>query len=266
VGRRRERGLERVCVVMGASVFRGDGRVVEGIGRGGCNRYMALRSACAGVLEHLDIAAGRAVIGGVVGVVALQFRQAVVEKMVLGLQGQKGIEAAAVEGWIGGEHCEYAYAVRVLGIVVRARLDFEEAGPLVLGRVCAGGVWLYADVRGEIGVESDTLVERIEEDGNIVFVEERGKVAAKELVLCVTEYVVYCSVAMEDCTLLGEDEDGDVDELGDNGIGPALLAGEFEWLLLGGSRVLGWLLVLVLVVRVVGEGSGRVVDRDWVLH
>lgn len=77
VGRRRERGLERVCmvVVVGASVFCGDGRVVEGIRRGGCNRYMALRSACAGVLEHLDIAAGRAVIGGVVGVVALQFLQ-----------------------------------------------------------------------------------------------------------------------------------------------------------------------------------------------
>ena len=100
--------------------------------------------------------------------------------------------------------------------------------------------------------------------------EERGKVAAKELVLCVTEYVVDCSVAMEDCTLLGEDEDGDVDELGDNGIGPALLAGELEWLLLGGSRVLGWLLmlmlVLVLVWLVVGESSGRVMDRDWVLH
>ena len=76
VGRRRERGLERVCVVVvGASVFCGDGRVVEGIGRGGCDRYMALRSACAGVLEHLDIAAGRAVIGGVVGVVAFQFLQ-----------------------------------------------------------------------------------------------------------------------------------------------------------------------------------------------
>ena len=88
--------------------------------------------------------------------------------MVLGLQGQKGIEAAAVEGWIGGEHRKYAYTVRVLGIVVRARLDLEEAGPLVLGRVCAGGVWLYADVGGEIGVEGDTLVERIEEDGNIV--------------------------------------------------------------------------------------------------
>ncbi len=94
--------------------------------------------------------------------------------------------------------------------------------------------------------------------------EERGKVAAKELVLCVTEYVVYCSVAMEDCTLLGEDEDGDVDELGNDGIGPALLAGELEWLLLGGSRVVSWLLELVVLVT--GESRGGVVDRDWVLH
>lgn len=98
--------------------------------------------------------------------------------------------------------------------------------------------------------------------------EERGKVAAKELVLGVTKYVVYCSVAVEDCALLGEDKDGDVNELGDDGIGPALLAGELEWLLLRGSRVLDWLLVLVLVLvaLVVGEGSGGVVDRDWVLH
>lgn len=95
-------------------------------------------------------------------------RQAVVEKMVLSLQGQKGIEAAAVEGWVGGEHCENAYAVRVLGIVVRARLDLEEAGPLVLGRVCAGGVRLYANVGGEIGVEGDTVVERVEEDRGVV--------------------------------------------------------------------------------------------------
>ena len=104
--------------------------------------------------------------------------------------------------------------------------------------------------------------------GRVLTVEERGKVAAKELVLCVTEYVVYCSVAMENCTLLGEDEDGDVDELGNDGIGPALLAGELEWLLLGGSRVLGWLLVLVLVLvgLVAGKSRGGVVDRDWVLH
>jgi hypothetical protein len=128
--------------------------------------------------------------------------QAVVEKVVLGLQGQKGIEAAAVEGRIGGEHREYADTVRVLCIVIRARLDLEEAGPLVLGRVCAGGVWLYADVGGEIGVESDAVVERVKEDGDVVLcsvdrpsawdqrrrsqwttgwgltVEERGEVAA----------------------------------------------------------------------------------------
>ena len=46
--------------------------MVEGIRRGRRNRYMRLRSACAGVVEHLDIAAGRAVIGSVIGVVALQ--------------------------------------------------------------------------------------------------------------------------------------------------------------------------------------------------
>ncbi len=77
MGGSRERGLERVCVVVvvvvGASVFRGNGRVVEGIGSGGCNRYVALWSACAGVLEHLNVAARRAVVGGVVCVVALQF-------------------------------------------------------------------------------------------------------------------------------------------------------------------------------------------------
>ena len=73
-------------------------------------------------------------------------REAVVEKVVIGLQGQKGIKTAAVEGWVRGEHCENAYAVGVLGIVVRARFDLEEARALVLvlGRVCAGagGVWL----------------------------------------------------------------------------------------------------------------------------
>jgi hypothetical protein len=42
-----------------------------------------------------------------------------------------------------------------------------------------------------------------------------------------------CSVAVENCALLGEDEDGDVDELGNDGIGPALLAGELEGLVLG---------------------------------
>ena len=74
MGGSRGRGLERVgVVVVGASVFRGDGRVVEGIGSGGCNRYMTLWSACAGVLEHLDVAACCAVVGGVVCVVALQF-------------------------------------------------------------------------------------------------------------------------------------------------------------------------------------------------
>jgi hypothetical protein len=74
VGGRVERGLERVCVVVvGASVFCRDGRVVEGVGSGGCDRYVALWSACAGVLEHLDVAAGCAVVGGIVGVVALQF-------------------------------------------------------------------------------------------------------------------------------------------------------------------------------------------------
>ena len=74
MGRSRDWGLERVgVVVVGARVFRGDGRVVEGIGRGGCNRDVALWSACAGVLEHLNVAACCAVIGGVVCVVALQF-------------------------------------------------------------------------------------------------------------------------------------------------------------------------------------------------
>jgi hypothetical protein len=107
--------------------------------------------------------------------------------------------------------------------------------------------------------------------GRVLTVEERGKVAAKEVVLSVTKYVVYCSVAVEDCALLGEDKDGDVDELGDDGIGPALLASELEWLLLGGRGKLCWLLVLVLVLvllvlLVVGEGSGGVMDRDWVLH
>ena len=62
----------RVVVVMGARVLCGNGRVVEGISRRRRNRYMRLRSACAGVVEHLDIAAGRAVIGSVIGVVALQ--------------------------------------------------------------------------------------------------------------------------------------------------------------------------------------------------
>ena len=76
VVRRLGRGLESVCVVvMRASVFCGDGRVVEGIGSGRCDRYVALWSACAGVLEHLDVAAGCAVVGGVVGIVALQFLQ-----------------------------------------------------------------------------------------------------------------------------------------------------------------------------------------------
>jgi hypothetical protein len=73
VGGRRRWGLERVSVVvMGASVFCGDGRVVEGIGSSGCDRYVGLWSASAGVLEHLDVAARCAVVGGVVGVVALQ--------------------------------------------------------------------------------------------------------------------------------------------------------------------------------------------------
>jgi len=70
-GRRRE-GLERVRVVMRASVVCGDRRVMEGIGRSRCDRYVGLRSACTGVMEHLDVAAGCAVVGGVVGVVALQ--------------------------------------------------------------------------------------------------------------------------------------------------------------------------------------------------
>jgi len=75
-GRRRGR-LERVCVVvmMGASVLCGDGRVVEGISSRGRDRYVGLRSACAGVVEHLEVAAGRAVIGSVVGVIALQILQ-----------------------------------------------------------------------------------------------------------------------------------------------------------------------------------------------
>jgi len=116
-----------------------------------------------------------------------------------------------------------------------------------------------------------TQEERVDNGaGAVLTVKEGGKVAAKELVLRVTEYVAYCSVTVEDCALLGEDEDGDVDDLGDDGIGPALLAGELKWLLLGSSRVLGWLLVLVVLVlvlvRVVGKSSGRVVDRDWVLH
>jgi len=99
-------------------------------------------------------------------------------------------------------------------------------------------------------------------------VEERGKVAAKELVLGVTKYVAHCSVAVENCALLGEDEDGNVDELGDDGIGPALLAGELERLLLGGRGVLGWLLVLVLVLVlvVVGKSCSGAVNRDWALH
>ena len=72
VGGRRGRGLERVrMVMMRASVFC-DRRVVEGIGCGGCDRYVGLWSACAGVLEHLDVATRCAVVGGVVGVVALQ--------------------------------------------------------------------------------------------------------------------------------------------------------------------------------------------------
>ena len=101
---------------------------------------------------------------------------------------------------------------------------------------------------------------------------ERGKVAAKELVLGVTQDMAYCSVTVENCTLLGEDEDGDVDDLGNDGIGPALLAGELEWLLLG-CRGMGMLrrllLVVVLVVLVVmgvGSSSSSAVDRDWVLH
>lgn len=72
VSGRRRGDLERVGVVMGAGVFRGDGRVVEGIRRSICDRYMGVRSARAGVVEHLDVAAGCAVVGGVVGVVALQ--------------------------------------------------------------------------------------------------------------------------------------------------------------------------------------------------
>jgi hypothetical protein len=75
-----------------------------------------------------------------------------------------------------------------------------------------------------------------------------------------------CSVAVENCALLGEDEDGDVDELGNDGIGPALLAGELEGLVLGSWLRLG-LLREMLVVVVVGEGGGEGrVDRDWVLH
>jgi hypothetical protein len=70
---RRRRGLEGVgvVVVVGASVIRRDGRVVEGIRRGRCDRYVGVRSAGAGVVE-LDVAARCAVVGGVVGVVALQ--------------------------------------------------------------------------------------------------------------------------------------------------------------------------------------------------
>ena len=76
-----------------------------------------------------------------------------------------------------------------------------------------------------------------------------------------------CSIAVENCALLGEDENGDVDELGNDGIGVALLAGELERLLLGSSRcVLAMLVVLVvLVVLVTGERSGSGC-RDWVLH
>jgi hypothetical protein len=118
-------------------------------------------------------------------------------------------------------------------------------------------------------VMGTTPEERVDNGaGTVLTVEEGGKVAAKELVLSVTEYLVYCSVAVKNCALLGEDKDGDVDDLGNDGIGPALLAGELEWLLLGGSRVLGWLLVLVVLVLVLvtGKSRGRVVDRDWVLH
>jgi len=99
-------------------------------------------------------------------------------------------------------------------------------------------------------------------------VKERGKVAAKEPVLGITQDMVYCSVAMENCALLGEDEDSDVNELGNDGIGPALLAGELEWLLLGSRRVLGGLLLMVMLLGLLGlvVGVGRVMDRDWVLH
>jgi hypothetical protein len=143
-------------------------------------------------------------------------------------------------------------------------------------------------------VESDAVVECLEEDGDVVLcsvdrpssawgrrrrsqwttgqeltVKERGKVAAEELVLCVTKNVGYGCIAMQNCALLGEDEDGDVDELGDDGIGPALLAGELELPLLGAGCWLGRLLVLrvLRVLLLVGEGGveGRV-DRDWVLH
>jgi hypothetical protein len=135
--------------------------------------------------------------------------------------------------------------------------------------VCAGGVWLYANVRGEIGVEGDAIVERVEEYGNVVLVEERGKVAAKELVLVVAQDMADCGIAMENCALLGKDKNGDVDELGNYGIGPALLAGELEGLLLGSSssssRVLMLMLVLVMGVGSSGSAEGAV-DRDWVLH
>lgn len=143
-------------------------------------------------------------------------------------------------------------------------------------------------------MESDAIVERVEEDGSVMLcsvdrpsawgrrrrsqwttgqkltVEERGKVAAKELVLGVAQDMVYCSVAVENCALLGENEDGDVDELGNDGIGPALLAGKLEWLLLGGRGVLGGL-VLVLVLAgllvLLGVVGGEIaVDRDRVLH
>ena len=73
---RRRGGLDRVrVVVMGAHVLCGDGRVVERIRGRGRDRYVGLRSACAGVVEHLNVAAGRAVVGSVVGVVALQILQ-----------------------------------------------------------------------------------------------------------------------------------------------------------------------------------------------
>ena len=146
-------------------------------------------------------------------------------------------------------------------------------------------------------MESDTVVEGVEEDGNVVLcsvdrpsawgawgqrrrsqwttgraltMKERGEVAAKELVLGVPQDMAHCGIAVENCALLGEDENGDVDELGNDGIGPALLAGKLEWLLLVSGSSMGMLVMLlvmlVLMLVLVRSSAEGAVDRDWVLH